>query len=115
MDSEEREHWVRLTLQRAADGESLIRPALCKMLSFLTRNHLKRWIAEGRIPTVMIGRTIYVAASVINDWLVAENMKRFHEMRIVSTERENKNRAIAHPTDDYSYDALDNESDLEIG
>ena len=115
MDSEEREHWVRLTLQRAADGESLIRPAFCKMLSFLTPNHLKKWIGEGRIPTVMIGRVVYVATSVINDWLVAENMKRFHEMRIVSTERENKNRQVAHPTDDYSYDAMDADADSDIG
>lgn len=111
MDSEEREHWVRLTLQRAADGEPLIRPAFCKMLSFLTPSLLKKWIGEGRIPTVIIGRSVYVSGTVINDWLVAENMKRFHEMKIVATERENRNKALAHPTDDYCYDAMDEESD----
>lgn len=111
MNAEEREHWIRLTLQRASDGEALVKPMFCKMLSFLSPAHLKKWIASGKIPTVMIGRVIYVCQSVISDWLVAENMKRFHEMRIIADEKENRNRTVAHPTDDFSYDAIDSDSD----
>lgn len=82
MNAEEREHWVRLTLQRSNDGEPLMRPAYCRLLSVYSMATLRRLVKAGEIPTIKIGKVVYVVKSVIADWIVAQNMRMHHKVDI---------------------------------
>jgi len=105
MNADEREHWMRLMLQRSSQGEPLVRPAYCPLLSVYPATTLKKLIKSGEIPTLQIGRSVYVVNSAIADWIVANNMRRHHSVRIVPIqEKTNRDASRGHPMDDLPND-----------
>lgn len=102
MTPEEREYWIRLMLQRSSQGEPLVRPSYCPLLSIYSKSSLNRGIKTGMIPSIEIGKSIYVVNSVIADWLVARNMSRHHTMTIspIHQEPTNPDPTKGHPMDD---------------
>jgi hypothetical protein len=112
MNTDEREHWMRQMLSRQVAGEPLVRPFYCRLLSIYSRGTLNRMISDGEIPTIKIGKNIYVVESVIADWIVAMNMRRFHSSRIspLDHEKTNHDPSRGHPMDDLKDD--DQEMDL---
>lgn len=102
MTPEEREYWIRLMLQRASQGEPLVRPQYCPLLSIYSKASLNKGIRIGTIPTIQMGRNVYVVNSVVADWLVAQNMSRHHSMTITPIHQEptNPDPSRGHPMDD---------------
>jgi hypothetical protein len=112
MNADEREHWTRQMLARQLAGEPLVRPSYCRILSIYGKKALNRLIVEGVIPTIQVGKCVYVIESVIADWIVAENMRRFHTARInpIHGERTNHDPTRGHPMDDLK----DDDQEMEL-
>lgn len=110
MEPEEREHWTRLMLQRSMQGEPLVRPIFCRLLSIYAPNALAKRIASGEIPTIRVGRADYIVESVIADFIVSQNLRRFHSSRIAPIQT-NHDPSRGHPMDDMPDQKDDQESD----
>jgi len=105
MNADEREHWMRLMLQRSSQGEPLVRPSYCPLLSVYPESTLNRLIKSGQIPTLQIGKSLYVVNSVIADWIIAANMRRHHSVMITpKNEKTNTDPTRGHPMDDLPND-----------
>ena len=110
MNADEREHWMRLMLQRSSQGEPLVRPTYCPLLSVYPTSTLARLVKTGEVPTLQIGKSVYVVNSVIADWIIAQNMRRHHSVSITPIqEKTNHDPSRGHPMDD-----LPDDSDQEF-